>query len=176
MKFTEAPLKDAWIIDLEPKKDERGYFARAFCKNEFDVYEIESQVVQVNVSFNHKAGTLRGMHYQKAPVEETKIVRCTRGSLYDVIIDMRPDSPTYMQHFGIELSEENMRKLFVPRGFAHGYLTLEDNTEASYMVSEFYTPEVEGGVRYNDPAFGIKWPFPIACLSDKDANWPLIEA
>ncbi|MEM1223320.1 MAG: dTDP-4-dehydrorhamnose 3,5-epimerase [Verrucomicrobiota bacterium] len=173
MKFSKTPLKDAWVIELEPKSDDRGYFARAFCKNEFDELGIESNVVQVNVSFNHKAGTLRGMHYQKEPAQETKIIRCTQGAIYDVIIDLRKDSPTYMQHFGIELSAQNMLKLFVPRGFGHGYLTLEDNTEARYMVSEFYTPELEAGVRYDDPVFGIEWPIPISVISEKDARWPL---
>lgn len=174
MLFEQTPLKDAWVIRFDPHEDERGFFARAFCKNEFDERGIESKVVQCNSSFNKVAGTLRGMHFQRKPAQETKLVRCLRGALYDVIVDFRPESPTYLQHFGIELTPDNVSMLFVPRGFAHGFLTLEDHTEAFYMVSEFYTPGVEGGLRYNDPALGIKWPRSIESISEKDAHWPLL--
>jgi dTDP-4-dehydrorhamnose 3,5-epimerase len=174
MKFTQTPLNGAWIIDPEPHGDERGYFARVFCRKEFEAHGIEADVVQSNVSYSQHAGTLRGMHFQKAPAEETKLVRCLRGALLDVIIDIRPDSPTLGQYFSVELTTENKRMLFVPRGFAHGFQTLSDDTEMLYMVSEYYTPEAEGGHRYNDPAFGIKWPLPVSTVSDKDASWPLV--
>ncbi|MGZ0653998.1 dTDP-4-dehydrorhamnose 3,5-epimerase [Coraliomargarita sp. W4R53] len=175
MKFEETPLKGAWIIDLEPRGDDRGYFARTFCRKEFEAHGIEANVVQSNISFSAHAGTLRGMHFQKAPAEETKLVRCLTGALLDVIIDIRPDSPTYHQHIAVELTPENKRMLFVPRGFAHGFMTLKDNTEMLYMVSEFYTPEVESGLRHDDPAFGINWPLPVSVISAKDAIWPLIK-
>ncbi|MEM8868320.1 MAG: dTDP-4-dehydrorhamnose 3,5-epimerase [Verrucomicrobiota bacterium] len=175
MKFTETPLKDAWVIDLETRGDDRGYFARAFCQKEFDAHGIESKVVQSNVSYSKHAGTLRGMHFQKDPAQETKLVRCVRGSLYDVIVDLREDSPTYLKHFGVELTAANKRMLFVPRGFGHGFMTLEDDTEALYMVSEFYSPEFESGVRHDDPALGISWPLEVTVISDKDANWPLLD-
>lgn len=174
MKFTETPLKGAWVIDLEPRGDERGYFARAFCRKEFEAHGIDPTIAQSNVSFSKHAGTLRGMHFQKAPAEETKLVRCLSGALVDVIVDNRSDSPTYRQHFAVELTPENMRMLFVPRGFAHGFQTLKDDTEMLYMVSEFYTPEAEGGLRYNDPVFSIDWPLEVSVISDKDAAWPLV--
>ena len=176
MKFEAAPLRDAWVIDLEPRRDDRGYFARAFCREELAAHGIEANVVQSNVSFSQNAGTLRGMHFQASPAAETKLVRCVRGSLYDVIIDLRADSPTYLKHFGVKLTAENMRMLFVPRGFAHGFITLEDETEAMYLVSEVYTPEAEGGVRYDDPLFDIKWPLPVSVISKKDATWPLFHS
>lgn len=175
MIFEPTPLKDAWVIRFDPHVDDRGYFTRAFCKKEFEEHGIEAAVVQCNSSFNKVAGTLRGMHFQKEPAQETKLVRCIRGSLYDTIVDLRPDSPSYMQHFGVELTEDNLTMLFVPRGFAHGFLTLEDNTEAFYMVSEFYTPGCEGGLRHDDPALGIQWPRAVASISEKDANWPLLK-
>ncbi|MGJ8651547.1 MAG: dTDP-4-dehydrorhamnose 3,5-epimerase [Opitutaceae bacterium] len=174
MIFEPTLLKDAWVIDLEPRGDDRGYFARAFCAEEFKAHGIESKVAQSNVSYNAQAGTLRGLHFQQAPAEETKLIRCVRGAFWDVIVDNRPDSPTYLQHFGVELTQENMRMLFVPRGFAHGFMTLVDHTEALYMVSESYTPEFEDGLRYNDPALGIDWPLDVKVVSDKDANWPLL--
>lgn len=175
MKFTETPLKGAWVLDLEPRGDERGYFARAFCRKEFEAHGLEPKVVQSNVSYSRDAGTMRGMHWQKAPAEETKLMRCVRGSIYDVIIDLRPDSLTFLQHFGIELSATNRKMLFVPRGFAHGFMTLVDGSETLYMVSEFYTPECEDGLRYDDPKFDIKWPMAATVVSDKDLSWPLYE-
>lgn len=172
MKFTETRLKDAFIIDLDKFEDDRGFFARSWCKKEIDEHGLNSNVVQVNVSNNRKKGTLRGMHYQVSPYEETKLIRCTKGALYDVIIDLRPDSETYKQWIGVELTAGNYKSLYVPEGFGHGFQTLEDDTEATYQVTEFYTPGAEAGIRYNDPQFAIDWPMEIAVISDKDRNWP----
>lgn len=174
MIFEKTPLKDAWVISLNRLGDDRGYFARAFCRKEFEERGIDPAIVQCNTSFNKDEGTLRGMHYQVDPMPETKMVRCTSGALYDVIVDMRPNSPTYLQHFGIELTPEKGKMLFVPGNFAHGFLTLKPDTQAFYMVGGYYTPECERGLRYNDPAFGIEWPAPIRVISDKDASWPLL--
>jgi dTDP-4-dehydrorhamnose 3,5-epimerase len=174
--FTEIKLKDAYIIDLEKREDERGFFARGWCQNEFEARGLAPRVVQANISYNKKRGTLRGMHYQIAPYEETKLVRCTRGALYDVIVDLRPTSPSYKQWFGLELSADNYKMLYVPEGFAHGFITLQDETEATYQVSQFYTPGSERGLRYNDPAFGIEWPAEVQVISEKDKSWPDYEA
>jgi len=176
MKFTQTPLKDAYVIELQELSDDRGFFARSFCMNEFAEHGLKPNVAQCNLSFNHKAGTMRGMHYQIAPAAETKLVRCTRGAVYDVIIDLRPDSPSYMQHFGIELTEHNRKSLYVPELFAHGYLTLTDGAEVSYQVSEFYTPGMERGLPYNDPAFNIEWPVEVQVISEKDAKWDAFQA
>lgn len=173
MKFTQTKLKGAFIINLEQRQDQRGLFARTFCAQEFEAHGLKPTVAQCNLSFNHKQGTLRGMHYQVAPVTETKLVRCTQGAIYDVIIDMRPESPTYMEHIGLELSAENRRALYVPEMFAHGYQALTDRAEVVYQVGEFYTPGHERGLRYNDPTFGIEWPLPVSVISEKDAAWPL---
>lgn len=175
MQFEPTPLKGAWVITLDTIGDERGYFARAFCRREFEAHGIEANLVQGNTSFNKEAGTIRGLHYQSDPAAEAKLVRCIRGALYDVIVDLRPDSPTYMQHFGLELTADNLKMLFVPGNFAHGYLALVPDTEAFYMATEFYTPEYEHGLRYDDPALGIEWPIPIQAVSEKDKIWPLIE-
>ena len=175
MQFKETHLGGAFVIDLERREDSRGFFARMFCANEFKDHGLKPTIVQGNLSFNHKAGTMRGMHMQLPPAPETKLVRCTRGRIYDVIIDMRPESHTYLQHFGIELSDENRTALYVPELFAHGYQALTDGAEVTYLVGEFYTPGTEKGYRYNDPAFGIQWPIPVTVISDKDANWPLYE-
>jgi len=174
MLFEPTTLKDAWAITWEPLRDERGYFARTFCRKEFEDHGIEVDMVQCNTSFNHLAGTLRGMHFQREPASESKLVHCSRGSVYDVIVDLRPDSPTYLWHFGLELTQENMKALFVPRGFAHGFLTLEDETDVVYMMGEFYSPECACGLRYNDPVLGIEWPAPVQVVSEKDQNWPLL--
>ena len=174
MKFTATRLEGAWIVELDRLEDERGFFARSFCQREFDELGMNSAVVQSNVSYNASKGTLRGMHYQVAPAEETKLVRCTRGSIVDIIVDMRADSPTYRQHIAVELNADNHRSLFVPANFAHGFQTLEDDTEVMYMVSGFYTPECERGLRFNDPALNIQWPQPVEHVSDKDAQWPLL--
>lgn len=172
MLFTETNLRGAYLIDIEQRQDERGFFARAWCQQEFEDHGLVARVVQANISYNKRAGTLRGMHYQKAPYAETKLVRCVRGAIYDVIIDLRPDSPTYMQWLGVELTAENYRMLYVPEGFAHGFQTLADNTEVTYQVSQFYTPGAEGGLRYDDPAFKIEWPVAVRVISEKDRNWP----
>ena len=176
MLFQETKLKGAFIIDLELREDDRGFFARTFCQQEFEAHGLKSLVAQCNLSFNHKKGTMRGMHYQLPPAAETKLVRCTRGAIYDVIIDMRPDSPTYKQHVGVELTEDNHRALYVPEMFAHGYLALTDGAEAIYQVGEFYTPGYERGVRYDDPAFNIEWPISVSVISDKDAAWALFDS
>lgn len=175
MTFRETPLKGAFVIELEQLSDDRGFFARSFCMNEFEAHGLKTLTAQCNMSFNHKAGTLRGMHYQIPPAAETKFLRCTRGAIYDVIIDLRPDSPSYLQHFGIELNEDNHTALYVPGMFAHGYLTLSDNAEVSYQVSEFYTPGLERGLRYDDPRFNIDWPREVSVISEKDATWATFE-
>jgi len=171
MIFQETGLEGAYFIDLEEKRDARGFFARTFCAEEFRAHGLTPVVVQCNLSYNFKKGTLRGMHYQVAPATETKLVRCLRGAVYDVIIDLRPDSPTYLQHVGAELSAENRRALYVPALFAHGYQALTDDAEVLYQVSEFYTPGLERGLRYDDPAFKIAWPLPVTVVSTKDAAW-----
>lgn len=172
MIFTETKLKGAYIIEIEKREDERGFFARGWCQNEFEAHGLVSRVVQANISYNKKRGTLRGMHYQIAPYEETKLVRCTRGALFDVIVDLRPASPTYRQWYGVELTAENYKMLFVPEGLAHGFITLQDETEATYQVSQFYTPGSERGLRYNDPSFKIEWPAEVQVISEKDKSWP----
>ncbi|MHC5065728.1 MAG: dTDP-4-dehydrorhamnose 3,5-epimerase [Planctomycetota bacterium] len=172
MKFEETALPGAYVIDLEKRGDERGFFARVFCTDEFAEHGLPDRFVQVNNSLSADKGTLRGMHYQLAPKAESKLVRCIRGSLHDQIIDLREDSPTFGQGFGIELSAENRRMLLVPKGFAHGFLTLEDDTEAFYFVDEFYAPELERGLRWNDPKFAIDWPIEPTVISDKDQKHP----
>jgi dTDP-4-dehydrorhamnose 3,5-epimerase len=174
MIFNKTPLEDAFVIDLEKLEDERGFFARAFCAREFEEHGLKPVIAQGNLSYNHAKGTMRGLHYQREPAAETKLVRCTAGAIWDVIVDLRPISPSYMQHFGVELSASNRRALYVPEMFAHGYLTLTDGAEVTYAVGEFYTPGVEGGYRYDDPALGIDWPVEVAAISEKDAAWPLI--
>ena len=175
MKFSETSLKDAMLIDLRKFEDDRGFFARSFCAEEFAKAGLVSVFPQANYSYNVAKGTLRGMHYQKAPHAEVKVVRVVQGALLDVIIDLRPSSPTYLKWEGFELSAENFRALYVPEGFAHGFQTLTDEVHATYMVSHPYTPGVEGGVRWDDPAFGIDWPLPVASISDKDAAWPDVD-
>lgn len=171
MKLTETSLRGAFVVEIAPISDDRGLFARTYCAREFEQRGLKPLVVQANLAFNHKKGTLRGLHYQLPPAAETKLVRCTAGGIYDVIIDLRPDSPSYLQHFGIELTAENRKALYVPELFAHGYLTLTDAAEVIYQMGEFYTPGCERGARYDDPQFGIKWPVSIDVISDKDANW-----
>ena len=171
MIFEQTPLQGAYVIRLKQLKDERGFFARSFCRQEFENHGLNSKIVQANVSYNKKKGTLRGIHYQISPYEETKLVRCTCGSIYDVIIDLRRDSPTYKQWFGVELTAKNHAMLFVPESFGHGFQTLEDHTEITYMVSQFYTPGSERGIRWDDPVFGIQWPTDVQVISSKDANW-----
>jgi dTDP-4-dehydrorhamnose 3,5-epimerase len=169
--FTETPLHGAWLVDLETREDDRGGFARTFCRQEFIDHGLLGDVVQCNASYNYRAGTIRGMHYQLPPASETKLVRCTKGAIYDVIIDLRPDSPTRFEHFGVELSAANRTALYVPELFAHGYLALTDGAEVVYQVTESYTPGYERGLHHADPAFGIVWPADVTSISEKDAAW-----
>jgi dTDP-4-dehydrorhamnose 3,5-epimerase len=175
MIFKETPLAGAHTIALEPRKDARGYFARAFCAREFADHGLETDFVQANLSLNAKTGLVRGMHFQTGENAEVKLVRCVRGTIYDVIVDLRPDSPSCLQWFGAELSEDNGLTMYVPRGFAHGYQSLTEGATAHYMVSAHYAPQSESGVRHDDPAIGIRWPQAVTDLSDKDAAWPLLE-
>lgn len=172
MKFIETALKNAFIIEPERLEDRRGFFARVYCEREFAGHGLATRWVQCNISFNPHKGTLRGMHYQAAPHEEVKLVRCTRGAMHDVIIDLRPSSPTFLQHAGVELTAENRALLYIPKCFAHGFLTLEANTEVSYQMSEFYAPASARGVRWNDPVFGIDWPEEPQVISERDARYP----
>ena len=174
--FTETELAGAWVIELDRREDARGFFARAWCEDEFSQHGWDTRVVQCNLSHNERRGTVRGMHYQVPPHAEVKVVRCTRGAVYDVIVDLRRESPTYGRWLGVDLSAENGRALYVPEGFAHGYQALEDGTETYYQVSGFYAPGAERGLRWNDPALGIEWPLPDeAFLSEKDGTWPDFE-
>lgn len=175
MIFSQTPLEGAYLIDQDRRGDARGWFARTFCAQEFEAHGLVTTFVQANSSFSAEAGTLRGLHYQHSPAEETKLMRCIAGAMWDVIVDLRPGSPTRLQSFGAELSAENGRQMYVPKGFAHGFLTLTEDTVAAYMVDAFYTPGVEDGLRWDDPALGIDWPIPPQVLSDKDRTWPLIE-
>jgi len=172
MKFNKTPLNDAFTIELEKREDDRGFFARFFCINEFDTNQLDRNIVQINNSLSKDKGTLRGLHYQISPKEETKIVRCIKGALWDVIVDLRPDSPTFLNWFAETLSSDNRKMMFVPKGFAHGFITLEPNTEAIYLVSEFYSAEHERGVRWNDTQINIEWPINPQVISDKDMNHP----
>jgi dTDP-4-dehydrorhamnose 3,5-epimerase len=175
MIFTETKLPGAFIIDLDRREDGRGFFARAFCQHEFAAHGLEPIIAQANIAFNHDQGTMRGMHFQFPPATETKIVRCTRGAILDIIVDLRPESPTYLDHVSVELTADNHRTIYVPGRFAHGYQVLEDSTETSYQVGEFYTPGVEGGLMYDDPALGLTWPLPVTAISEKDRSWQLFE-
>lgn len=168
MIFTELELKGAYLVEVKKLEDERGFFGRAWCRNEFLDHGMNPDFVQLNTSFSKKKGTIRGMHYQVDPYQEVKFIRCTRGRIYDVIIDLRPDSPTFKKWVGNELTADNYRMVYVPENFAHGFVTLEDDSEVYYPVSQFYTPGAERGLRYNDPAFNIKWPVEITMVSAKD--------
>ena len=172
MLFDETTLKGAYIIEIEKHEDERGFFARSWCQREFEAHGLNPRLVQCNISFNFKKGTLRGMHYQVEPFAEAKLVRCTRGAIHDIIVDIRPDSPTFREHLGFLLTADNRRLLYVPEAFAHGFLTLEDNTEVFYQMSEFHAPDYARGFRWNDPAFGIEWPSEVQVISDRDRNYP----
>jgi len=171
MIFNPTPLAGAYLIELERKGDERGFFARAFCEHEFQAHDLVSHFCQVNNSFSVHKGTLRGLHYQLAPMAETKLVRCIRGALYDLILDLREGSPTFGESFGAELTAENRRMMYVPKGFAHGFITLADNTETFYFADQFYSPEHERGVRYDDLTFKLRWPATPTVVSDKDKNY-----
>jgi len=175
MIFTPTEIAGVVVVTTELRADERGFFARTFCAREFEAAGLRPLVAQANLSFNHRAGTLRGLHFQRPPAAEAKLVRCTRGRVYDVAVDHRPTSPTYLRHVGVVLDAEERNALYVPEGCAHGYLTLEDACEVAYQVSEFYTPGVEGGLRWDDPALAIAWPGAVAVISEKDAAWPYLE-
>jgi len=175
MIFTESKLKGAYVIDLEPREDSRGFFARAFCQHEFEAHGLKPVIAQGNLAYNKVKGTLRGMHFQIPPAAETKLVRCTRGAILDIIVDLRPESPTYLQHLSVELTADNHKALYVPERFAHGYQALEDKTETSYQVGEFYSPPNERALRYDDPRLGLSWPLPISVISDKDKVAPLLD-
>lgn len=172
MIFTETGLSGVYVIDLQERSDERGFFARSFCRHELEAHGLNPEIAQINLALSLKRGTLRGMHYQSAPHREAKLVRCTRGALFDVALDLRPTSPTHKQWFGVELSADNHKAFYIPEGFAHGYLTLADNTELSYQTSDFYFPDCVRGVRFDDAAFAIAWPEEIRVVSDADRNWP----
>ncbi len=175
MIFTETKLKGAFILDLERREDSRGFFARAFCQREFEAHGLKPLIAQANVAHNRKMGTIRGMHFQSPPAAETKLVRCTRGAILDIIVDLRPESPTFLQHIAVDLTADNQRALYVPERFAHGYQALESDTDTSYMVGEFYSPHNDRALRHNDPALGLSWPLPLSVISDKDRDAPLLE-
>ncbi len=172
MEFIKTPLGGTFVLEMERLDDDRGFFARSWCKKEFESHGLNPDLVQCSVSFNKRRGTLRGMHYQVKPYEEAKLVRCTMGAIWDVIVDMRLDSPTFKKWFATELSAENRRMLYIPEGFAHGFLTLENHSEVFYQISEFYHPECARGVRWNDPAFNIKWPDATPVINDRDMSYP----
>lgn len=172
MIFTKTALDGAFIIEPERLEDERGFFARTWCQSECEAHGLDQKLVQCNISFNKKKGTLRGMHYQTKPCEEAKLVRCTMGAIYDVIIDLRPDSPSFKQWMAVELTMDNRRMLYVPHECAHGFQTLEDNAEVFYQMSALYAPTYARGVRWDDPAFGIRWPIAVRIMSDRDKSYP----
>ena len=172
MKFVETALQGALIIHPELIEDERGFFARTFCRSEFEARGLDGELVQCSISFNRKKGTIRGMHLQLPPCEETRLVRCTRGAIYDVIVDLRPDSPTYCKWIAAELTEANRHQLYIPPGFAHGFQTLIDDCEVFYQMSAFYAPECSSGVRWDDPALKIEWPQPVTVISARDRSYP----
>ena len=172
MKFKKMRLEGAWVLDINKLEDERGFFARTFCQKEFIEHGLNTRVAQCNVSYNKYKGTLRGMHMQVSPFQEAKLVQCTSGAIYDVIIDVRPDSPTFLEYLGVVLSADEYRMLYIPEGFAHGFLTLTENANVFYQMSEFYAPECARGFRWNDPAFGITLPEEVRVISERDASYP----
>ena len=174
MIFEETPLRGAYVIEPEKISDHRGFFARVWCKKELQRHGLNSELSQSNIGFSHVKGTLRGLHFQKPPHAESKIVRCTRGSIFDVIVDLRPESPTYKRWFGIELSDENRKMVYVAEGMAQGYMTLQDNTEINYHATEFFNAEAASGVRFDDPVLGIRWPMSATAISEQDRSWPLL--
>lgn len=174
MNFTETPLMGAFVIEPDIFRDERGYFSQVYLRNEFARFGLETEFIQWSVSQNEQRGTLRGMHFQASPFEQAKLVQCLRGALFDVIVDLRPTSPTYRNWFGVELSERNGNTLFIPKGFAHGFITLEPDSLIYYHLSHVYTPEQQRGIRWNDPLLNIHWPIEPTCVSDRDRNYPLI--
>jgi dTDP-4-dehydrorhamnose 3,5-epimerase len=170
--FTATPIRGAWLIDPELLHDERGFFARSWCQREFEHKGLNPCLAQCNISWNKQRGTLRGIHYQEAPYQEAKLVRCTRGAIYDVVIDLRPDSPSFKRYFGARLDVDNRSMLYVPEGCGHGFLTLEDDSEVFYQMSEFYAPGHGRGIRWNDTAFGIRWPEEVCVISERDRTYP----
>jgi dTDP-4-dehydrorhamnose 3,5-epimerase len=172
MIFAETRVQGAYILDIERRADDRGYFARVWCQKEFEAHGLDARLVQANVAVSKRKGTLRGVHFQLAPHEEVKVTRCTRGAVYDVVVDLRPDSPTYLQWAAAELTADNHRMLYAPAGCAHGFQTLTDDAELWYQTSQFYAPKHVSGIRYDDPAFGIEWPLAVTALSDADRSWP----
>jgi dTDP-4-dehydrorhamnose 3,5-epimerase len=175
MIFHQTNLEDAFLIELEKRGDDRGFFARTMCREEFAKHGLDTEYVQQNTSFSAHKGTIRGMHYQLPPYTEAKLVRCIEGAIVDIIVDLRRDSPTFMQHQQFELNDRNRMQLYVPRGFAHAFQAVSDNVEVSYLVSAPYHPAAERGVRYSDPRLNIRWPLPVTVISDKDASWPLLQ-
>lgn len=173
MIFRETPLPGAWVLEPERFEDERGFFARTYCRSEFEARGLDPEVSQCSVSYNHRRGTLRGLHFQAAPHAEVKLVRVTRGAVWDVVVDLRPDSPTFRKHFAVALSADSRNALYIPKGMAHGFQALEDETEVFYQISEPYAPESARGYRWDDPAFAIPWPEPVTVMSDKDRKLPL---
>ena len=174
MVFTQARLAGVYVIDPQPVGDGRGLFMRTFCQREFAAAGLEAVVAQANVSITYAKGTVRGLHFQYPPAAETKLVRCTRGAMLDVVVDLRPESPTYLEHLAVELTGASGRALYVPERFAHGYQALEDDTETAYLMGAFYTPGAEGGLRHDDPRLAIRWPLPVVHVSKKDLDWPLL--
>lgn len=175
MIFKETTIPGAYVIEPERITDHRGFFARVWCNKEFQQHGLNSELLQSNVGFSYRKGTVRGLHFQAFPHAEAKIVRCTRGAIFDVVVDLRPDSPTYKKWFGVELTGDNGKMIYVPEGLAQGYMTLEDCTEINYHTSQFFNAETASGVRFNDPAFDIEWPMAPAVISEQDCNWPLIK-
>lgn len=175
MLFTETSLPGAFVLDLEPRGDDRGFFSRTFCQREFAAHGLKPVVAQANLSFNYNKGTVRGLHFQFPPHAETKLVRCTRGAILDVIVDLRPESPTYLRHVAVELTADNRRSLYVPERFAHGYQVLEDHTETLYDVGDYYAPAAESGLRFDDPRLAIAWPLPVTDISPKDIAWRTLD-
>ena len=175
MIFTQTPLPGAYVLEPEKISDHRGFFARIWCKHELQAHGLSGELCQSNVGFSHRAGTVRGLHFQTPPHAEVKIVRCTRGSVFDVIVDVRPDSPSYQHWFGVHLTAENRKMLYVPKGMATGYMTLEDDTEINYHTSERFAPHAATGIRFDDPAVGIAWPLKVTAISEQDRSWPLIQ-
>jgi dTDP-4-dehydrorhamnose 3,5-epimerase len=173
MIFSGTQFEGAWLIDIEPREDDRGFFARTWCRLEFAAQRLDAEIAQESISYNRYRGTLRGLHFQRSPHEETKVVRCTRGAIFDAIVDIRPHSSTYLLWQGFELTGENRRALYIPKGFAHGFQTLTNNVEVTYQISAFYAAEAAGGYRYDDPTFGITWPLPVAVVSRRDRDWPI---
>jgi dTDP-4-dehydrorhamnose 3,5-epimerase len=172
--FQETTLGGAYVIEVENHSDDRGLFARTFCRREFEARGLRSDIAQTSVAFNHHRGTVRGMHFQYPPAAEVKVVRCVRGALLDVIIDLRPESPTYLRHVAVELTADNRRALYVPERFAHGYQVLRDETEAAYQMTEFHDPTAAAGIRHDDPKLGLTWPLPVTLISERDTRWPLL--